>query len=132
MRSGSGVVRRPGDPGSNANRVPPGACATFATTMPVLRTTIRRDPEWFADPALARVMTRVIVDCVTGNDNYPNPTPSIASLAAQQTQREPATRQLARTDYRRPNTQLVVTAEVYDMGSSLGAFGQFSMMLGDG
>lgn len=30
----------------------------------LVRTTIRRDPEWFADPALARVMTRVIVDCV--------------------------------------------------------------------
>lgn len=26
---------------------------------------------------------KLIVDCVTGNDNYPNPTPSIASLAAQ-------------------------------------------------
>ncbi len=31
----------------------------------LVRTTIRRDPEWFADPALARVMTRMIVDCVT-------------------------------------------------------------------
>lgn len=41
-------------------------------------------------------------------------------------------RQMARTDYRRPGSELVVTAEVYDMGSALGAFGQYSMMLSDG
>lgn len=41
-------------------------------------------------------------------------------------------RQLARTDYRKANSTFVVTAEVYDMGSALGAFGQYSMMLSDG
>lgn len=41
-------------------------------------------------------------------------------------------RQMARTDYRRPGSELVVTAEVYDMGSALGAFGQYSMLLSDG
>ncbi len=41
-------------------------------------------------------------------------------------------RQMARTDYRKPQSELVVTAEVYDMGSPLGAFGQYSMMLSDG
>lgn len=41
-------------------------------------------------------------------------------------------RQLARTEYRRPGTQLVVTVEVYDMGSTLGAYGQYSMMLSEG
>lgn len=40
-------------------------------------------------------------------------------------------RQLARTDYRKTGTELVVTAEVYDMGSPLGAFGQYSMLLSD-
>ena len=40
-------------------------------------------------------------------------------------------RQLARTDYRKAGTELVVTAEVYDMGSPLGAFGQYSMLLSD-
>ena len=40
-------------------------------------------------------------------------------------------RQLARTDYRKAGTQLVVTAEVYDMGTTLGAFGQYSMLLSD-
>ncbi len=40
-------------------------------------------------------------------------------------------RQLARTDYRKAGTELVVTTEVYDMGSPLGAYGQYSMMLGD-
>ncbi len=39
--------------------------------------------------------------------------------------------ELGRTDYRKAGTELVVTAEVYDMGSTLGAFGQFSMMLSD-
>lgn len=41
-------------------------------------------------------------------------------------------RQLARTDYRKAGTQFAVTAEVYDMGSALGAFGQYSMLLSDG
>lgn len=41
-------------------------------------------------------------------------------------------RQLARTDYRKANTDLVVTVEVYDMGAVLGAFGQFSMILSEG
>lgn len=41
-------------------------------------------------------------------------------------------RELARTDYRKAGTDLVITAEVYDMGSSLGAFGQYSMLLSDG
>ena len=41
-------------------------------------------------------------------------------------------RQMARTDYRKSGTQLVVTAEVYDMGSPLGAFGQYSMLLSEG
>lgn len=41
-------------------------------------------------------------------------------------------RQLGRTDYRKPGTELVVTAEVYDMGSPLGAFGQYSMLLTEG
>jgi hypothetical protein len=41
-------------------------------------------------------------------------------------------RQLARTEYRKPGTQLVVTVEVYDMGSTLGAYGQFSMLLAEG
>lgn len=40
-------------------------------------------------------------------------------------------RQMARTDYRKAGTQLVVTAEVYDMGSALGAFGQYSLQLSD-
>lgn len=40
-------------------------------------------------------------------------------------------RQLARTDYRKAGTELVVTAEIYDMGSPLGAFGQYSMLLSD-
>lgn len=40
-------------------------------------------------------------------------------------------RQMARTDYRKAGTQLVVTAEVYDMGSVLGAFGQYSLQLSD-
>jgi hypothetical protein len=40
-------------------------------------------------------------------------------------------RQLARTDYRKTGTEFVVTAEVYDMGSPLGAFGQYSMLLSD-
>lgn len=41
-------------------------------------------------------------------------------------------RELARTDYRKAGTELVVTAEVYDMGSPLGAYGQYSMLLSDG
>lgn len=41
-------------------------------------------------------------------------------------------RELARTDYRKTGTELVITAEVYDMGSPLGAFGQYSMLLSDG
>lgn len=41
-------------------------------------------------------------------------------------------RELARTDYRKAGTELVITAEVYDMGSPLGAFGQYSMLLSDG
>ena len=41
-------------------------------------------------------------------------------------------RELARTDYRKAGTELVITAEVYDMGSALGAFGQYSMLLSDG
>ncbi len=41
-------------------------------------------------------------------------------------------RQLGRTDYRKAGTELVVTAEVYDMGSPLGAFGQYSMLLSEG
>lgn len=41
-------------------------------------------------------------------------------------------RQLARTDYRRAGTELVVTVEVYDMGAVLGAFGQYSMILSEG
>lgn len=40
-------------------------------------------------------------------------------------------RQMARTDYRKAGTELVVTAEVYDMGSALGAFGQYSLQLSD-
>lgn len=40
-------------------------------------------------------------------------------------------RQLARADYRTPGTELAVTAEIYDMGSDLGAFGQYSMLLTD-
>ncbi len=40
-------------------------------------------------------------------------------------------RQLARTDYRKAGTELVITAEIYDMGSPLGAFGQYSMLLSD-
>ncbi len=40
-------------------------------------------------------------------------------------------RQFARTEYRKTGTQLVVSAEVYDMGSVLGAFGQYSMLLSD-
>ncbi len=40
-------------------------------------------------------------------------------------------RQLARTDYRKAGTELVITAEVYDMGSALGAYGQYSMLLSD-
>lgn len=40
-------------------------------------------------------------------------------------------RQFARTEYRKAGTQLVVSAEVYDMGSVLGAFGQYSMLLSD-
>ena len=40
-------------------------------------------------------------------------------------------RQLARTDYRNAGTELVVTVEVYDMGSALGAFGQYSMLLSE-
>ncbi|MDB4928058.1 MAG: hypothetical protein JWM10_542 [Myxococcaceae bacterium] len=40
-------------------------------------------------------------------------------------------RQLARTDYRKSGSELVVTAEVYDMGSALGSFGQYSMLLSD-
>ncbi len=41
-------------------------------------------------------------------------------------------RQLARTDYRKAGTQFAVTAEIYDMGSVLGAYGQYSMLLSDG
>ncbi len=41
-------------------------------------------------------------------------------------------RELARTDYRKSGTELVITAEVYDMGSPLGAYGQYSMLLSDG
>ncbi|MBL8601854.1 MAG: hypothetical protein JNK72_08020 [Myxococcales bacterium] len=41
-------------------------------------------------------------------------------------------RQMARTDYRRPGSEVVVTAEVYDMATPLGAFGQYSMILSDG
>jgi len=41
-------------------------------------------------------------------------------------------RQLARTDYRKVGTPFVVTVEIYDMGSQLGAFGQYSMLLSDG
>jgi len=41
-------------------------------------------------------------------------------------------RQMARTDYRKPQSELVVTAEIYDMGSVLGAFGQYTMMMSDG
>jgi hypothetical protein len=41
-------------------------------------------------------------------------------------------RQMARTDYRKPGTQQVVSVEIYDMGSALGAFGQYSMLLSDG
>ncbi|MDO9017067.1 MAG: hypothetical protein Q8S73_42075 [Deltaproteobacteria bacterium] len=40
-------------------------------------------------------------------------------------------RQFARTEYRKTGSQLVVSAEVYDMGSVLGAFGQYSMLLSD-
>jgi hypothetical protein len=41
-------------------------------------------------------------------------------------------RQMARTDYRKEGTQFVTTAEIYDMGSVLGAYGQYSMLLSDG
>lgn len=41
-------------------------------------------------------------------------------------------RQLGRTDYRKAGSDLVVTVEVYDMGSVLGAFGQYSMILSEG
>ena len=41
-------------------------------------------------------------------------------------------RQMARTDYRKAGTQLAVTIELYDMGSTLGAFGIYSMLLSDG
>lgn len=41
-------------------------------------------------------------------------------------------RQLGRTDYRKSGTELVVTAEIYDMATTLGAFGQYSMLLTDG
>ncbi len=40
-------------------------------------------------------------------------------------------RALAKTDYRRPGTDVAITAEVYDMGSPLGAFGRYSLLLTD-
>lgn len=40
-------------------------------------------------------------------------------------------RQLGRTDYRKVGTELVATVEVYDMTTTLGAFGQYSMLLSD-
>lgn len=38
-------------------------------------------------------------------------------------------REFARSEYRKAGTSQVVTVEIYDMGSPLGAFGQFSMLL---
>lgn len=40
-------------------------------------------------------------------------------------------RQMARADYRKVGTQLAVTAEVYDMGSVLGAYGMYTSQLSD-
>src|SRR5581483_9906025 len=40
-------------------------------------------------------------------------------------------RQLAKTDYRKAGGDLAVTAEIYDMGSVLGAYGRYTYILGD-